>query len=153
MLTALSGTILTVLTGTLIYVSGQVIVKLVIDPVQELKKTIGQISHSLVELANVIANPGVPKEEVISDASKQLRNLSSQLHGHLYLIPKYSITTRIFKLPKKNELLEASDSLRSLSNSLYDARNEKVYEHNAKQVEKICKALSIYMPESSKRLK
>ena len=51
---------LTVLSGVLTYVVGQLVVKLVIEPVQEARRTIGQISHSLIEHAHVIANPGVP---------------------------------------------------------------------------------------------
>ena len=42
----------TIFTGVSIYLLGQIIVKLVIDPVHEMKKTIGQISHSMIMYAN-----------------------------------------------------------------------------------------------------
>ncbi len=56
----LEGTVfLTVFSGVLVYVIGQIIVKLVIEPIHEMRKTIGQISHSLNVRADVISNPGV----------------------------------------------------------------------------------------------
>jgi len=45
---------LTVFAGVTTYVLGQLILKFLIEPVHELKRTIGEIAHSLVEHANVI---------------------------------------------------------------------------------------------------
>lgn len=139
----------TVLSGVFTFVIGQLVVKLVLDPVQDLKKTIGQISHTLVERANVIANPGVPHKEVMDETSDSLRKLSSQLHAHLYLVPSYNRTATVFRLPSKEKLLTASTNLIGLSNSVYRA-DEKVYEVNAKRVEAICDSLGIYLAEGSR---
>ena len=109
----------TVLSGVITFVLGQVVVKLVLDPVQEMKRTIAQISHALIERANVIANPGVPAKEIMDDASQLLRKLSSQLHAQLYLVPRYTVTSRIFYLPSKERVLIASGALIGLSNSVY----------------------------------
>jgi len=142
---------LTVLSGVITFVIGQLIVKLVIDPVQEMKKTIGEISHSMVEHANVIANPGVPSDEVMRDTSKHLRQLSSQLQAHLYLVPKYQKTAKIFGLPSKDKVLAASGSLLGLSNSVFRAGpGERIYENNAKRVENVCDSLDIYMAEGDR---
>ena len=140
---------LTVLSGVITYVIGQFIVKLIIEPVQEMRKTIGQISHSLIEYANVIGNPGVPSEEVMRDSSRHLRQLSSQLQSHLYLVPAYNLTAKIFRLPAKEKLLVASGSLIGLSNSLF-RKSEKVYEQNEKKVESVCDSLGIYMPDNER---
>ena len=48
---------LTVFSGVITYILGQLALKLVVEPVQELKKTIGVIAHSLIERANVIYTP------------------------------------------------------------------------------------------------
>ncbi len=53
----MSGVFWTVFSGTVIYVLGQLALKLVIEPIHDLKKTIGVISYSLIERANVIYNP------------------------------------------------------------------------------------------------
>jgi hypothetical protein len=134
----------TVLSGVVTYVLGQLAVKLVIDPVQEMKRTIGQIAHALIEHANVIGNPGVPSREVMDASSKHLRSLSSQLQSHVYLVPGYQTTARVFGLPRQANVLEATGLLIGLSNSLHRA-TDRVYEHNAKRVEKIHDLLGIYM--------
>lgn len=141
---------LTIFSGVLTYVLGQLVLKLVIEPVQDMKRTIGDISHSLIEHANVISNPGVPKEEVMAQTSQHLRKLSSKIQSHLYLVPIYPVTAAIFRLPKKERVLEASEQLIGLSNSVYSAKNEKIYENNAKRVEKICDGLGIYLPEDER---
>ena len=139
----------TVLSGVITFVIGQIIVKLFLDPVQDMKKTIGQVSHTFVERANVIANPGVPTKEVMDDTSDSLRRLSSQLHAHLYLIPWYDTTSKVFRLPSKEMLLVASSALIGLSNSVYRL-DDRVYESNAKRVEQVCDSLGIYLAEGSR---
>lgn len=137
---------LTVLAGVLTYVLGQLVLKLVIEPVQDLRKTIGVISHALIEHASIFHNPGVPTQEAMNETSRELRKLSSQLHAHLFLVPVYEATSRIFRLPSHARVLEASGALIGLSNSVFQARDNS-YEVNAKRVEKICDSLGIYLPE------
>lgn len=139
----------TVLSGVITFVIGQLVVKLLLDPVQDMRKTIGLVSHTLVERANVIANPGVPEKEVMDSASDELRRLSSQLHAHLYLVPCYDTTARVFRLPSKEKLLAASTALIGLSNSVYRA-DDRVYESNAKRVEQVSDSLGIYLAEGSR---
>lgn len=140
---------LTVLTGVLTYVLGQLGLKLVIEPVQDLRKTIGFISHALIERANVIHNPGVAAQEVMDEASNHLRSLSSQLQSHLYLVPKYALTARLFRLPSLAEIREASSALIGLSNGLY-RQSPDIYKINAKRVEAICDSLGIYLPPENR---
>ena len=96
--------------------------------------------------ADYFANPGVPSDEVMHDTSRRLRQLSSQLQSHLYLVPAYEFTARVFSLPSKEKLLAASKALIGLSNSVHRA-SERTYEHNAARVESICNSLSIYLPD------
>jgi hypothetical protein len=139
----------TVLSGVITFVLGQIVVKLVLDPVQDTKKTIGQISHALIEHANVIGNPGVLTREVMDETCQLLRRLSSQLHAHLYLVPLYSLTSKVFFLPPKEKLLAASSSLIGLSNSVHRT-DDRVYEVNTKRVEQVCDSLGIYLPDGSR---
>lgn len=139
----------TILTGVLTYIVGQLVLKLVIEPVQEMRRTIGRVSHSLIEYANVIANPGVPTQDRIKEASNTLRSLSSELQSHLYLVPWYSTTTLVFGLPSPDKIIMASKSLIGLSNGLFRAM-ERTYEFNAKKVEIVCDSLGIYLPEDER---
>lgn len=139
----------TVLSGVLTYVAGQLVLKLVLDPVHELRKTIGQVAHTLILRANIISNPGVPSKEVMDATSDELRALSSQLQSHLYLVPKYSLTAKVFRLPTLRQISEASSALIGLSNSVYRSTGN-VYEANAKRVEAVCDSLGIYFPEEGR---
>lgn len=136
----------TVVAGVLTYVAGQLVLKLLIEPVHELRRTIGDVSHTLIERANVISNPGVPAEDVMRSTSQELRRLSSQLHAHLYLIPQYEFTARVFRLPSQSKVIEAASMLMGLSNSVH-RNSHNVHEANAKRVETVCDSLGIYMPE------
>ena len=128
---------LTVLSGVITFVVGQLVVKLILDPVHDLKKTIGQISHALIERANIIANPDVSTKEEKSETSLLLRKLSASLHAHLYLVPAYVTIWRIFRLPSKEKLLSASTNLIGLSNGVYSASSTRADEVNAKRIEGI----------------
>ena len=140
---------LTVFAGVLTYIIGQLILKLVIEPVHEVRKTIVAISHTLIERSNVIQNPGVPTQEVMDETSRELRKLSSQLRSHLYLVPRYRITARIFGLPTPDAIQSASSALIGLSNSVFQAR-ENIYEVNAKRVETVCDSLDIYLAKEDR---
>lgn len=102
---------LTVSSGTVTYVLGQLAFKLVVEPVHDLKKTIGVISHSLIERANVISKPGISPKDVMDEKSRELRKLASQLRSHLYVIPCYPVMAGIFRLPRPAEILVASKAL------------------------------------------
>ena len=99
---------ITIFSGVITFVIGQIIVKLLIDPVQEMKKTIGQISYTFLERANVISNPGVPRKEIMDETSELLRRLSSQIHAHIQIIPFYDKIFKVFGLPSKSKLYKAS---------------------------------------------
>jgi hypothetical protein len=49
---------LTVFSGTLVFVVGQIILQFFIVPVQEFFKTIAAIAHARIEVADVTSNPG-----------------------------------------------------------------------------------------------
>jgi hypothetical protein len=136
----LSGVFWTVFSGTVIYVLGQLALKLVIEPVHDLKKTIGVISYSLIERANVIYNPGMFAKDVMDETSRELRNLASQLRSHLYLIPCYPVTAWIFRLPLAAKILAASNALIGLSNGVF----EDTHRFNATNVKTVCDSLRIY---------
>jgi len=140
---------LTVLAGVITYVLGQLILKLLIEPASEMKQTIGEIAHSLTEHANVIQNPGVPKEEMITEASRHLRKLSSQLEAHLYLIPIYRFTSKLFFLPSRDRIISAARALMGRSNSVFRAE-QGIYKQNARRTETICDSLGIYLSEDDR---
>ncbi|MCI0439395.1 MAG: hypothetical protein L0177_09720 [Chloroflexi bacterium] len=79
----------TIVAGVLVFVIGQAILKFVLEPLQEFRRTVSEIAHALIEYANVYGNPGLGDEQKLKDASSALRRLSSKLHSQMYLTPKY----------------------------------------------------------------
>lgn len=130
----------TVFSGTVVYILSQIALKLVIEPVHDLKKTIGMISHSLVERASVILNPGNSRKKIMDATSRELRKLASQLRSHLYLIPCYPVMARIFRLPLPAEILAASTALIGLSNGVHQSGAGV----NGGKLKRVCNALRIY---------
>jgi hypothetical protein len=61
----------TVVSGTLVYVLGQMALELVLKPVRDLKKTIGMISHSLIERESDILNPGRGQDDVMDETARE----------------------------------------------------------------------------------
>lgn len=101
----------TVLSGTLVLVIGQLIKSFFIEPIIELHKLIGEIDYSLHFYADLYANPGVAKSELMDEAKNTIRQQASQLRAKAYAI-------RLFWLRKN--VIEASDVLTRLSNSIHE---------------------------------
>lgn len=140
----------TVLSGVLTFVLCETLLKLVIEPVQEMRRTLGQVAHVLIERATFIGNPGLQNEEKIHSVSDEIRALSARLQSHLYLIPLYPFTSWVFRLPSRNVVLECSRNLIGLSNGLYSDREGKTIEANGKRVDRIRDALSIHHSEADR---
>ena len=98
----------------------------------------------MTEHANVIQNPGVSEQEVMKNTSQHLRKLSAQLESQLYLVPIYTVTAFLFRLPSRKNVLSATRSLMGLSNSVFRA-SDGIYEVNARRVENIHDSLGLYM--------
>ncbi len=102
---------LTVLSGVLVYVVGQVFVKFVIDPIQAFYKVIGEVGHTLIYYANVYCNTRSCNETLRQEASAALRRLSSQLYSTAYAIPWYGVWAKLRFLHPYKDIREASGYL------------------------------------------
>ena len=138
---------LTVFSGVLVFVIGQIFLKLVIDPVHQLKRIISDISFALIQYANVWRSPDLPYEEdkELLEATGEFRKLASLLNASRYLIPIYNQTKIIFFLPKGKELDSAGQNLIALSILLENPEDPRSgLEYARKGYEKeICGALNI----------
>ena len=109
---------LTVCSSVTVLVTGQIIIKFLLDPLTELRKLLGEISDSLTFYANVYANPGQISEEITVEAMRDLRQRSSQLWARALALPLYSLFRFLRLVPSKKQISEASSNLIGLSNSL-----------------------------------
>lgn len=117
---------LTIFTSVIILVFGQVVIRFIIDPVHDLKKTLGEIDFALAFHAPAIHTP-FGKEEPENEAQKALMKLSCDLRAKTGGIPLYRFWSVQFccSLPSKKNCLAAATHLRGLSNSVHDKDRSK----------------------------
>ncbi len=98
-----------ILAGVIIYVTGQIIVKIVIGPVQELKRIIADIAFKLIYYshfyriapsadgsASVEDAQRNIKPEKLEQAADEYRKLASMLNAGYRLVPFYAVAKLLF---------------------------------------------------------
>ena len=101
---------LTVLSGVIVFVISQFILKLILEPIVNLKEVFGLISSLFLREQSKITNC-VESDEL----RDEFRKVSSLLLSKSYSIPFYERVSKLLKLPTKNDLLEVSRSLNHIS--------------------------------------
>ena len=126
---------LTAIGAILVFVMGQILGKLVIEPIQDLKKTLGEIRYALVFHAQAIMTPVGDREEE-DKASEALRRLACDLRSKVGAIPFYGRWAAISSgfLPARTNAFEASKQLIGLSNSVHQQNRS---DRNGMRVDKI----------------
>lgn len=137
---------LTVFSGVMTFVLGEMIIKLFIEPVHDFRRTISEVALTLIEYANVYTNPGETKGEVEKKAAEEIRRLSSRLNAQIYLIPYYQITSKIFCLPSRSEATNATKNLIGLSNGIFSLASDSA-SVNLERAKRIRKSLGIFIDE------
>lgn len=107
---------LTALAGVIVFVLGQVVQKWFIEPIQEQRKTIGEIANALIFYANV--DEQITSREKIDEAIINIRKLSSSLHQSLVLIPCYRLLASLRLVPSEERILSAASNLIAMSNKV-----------------------------------
>jgi len=130
---------LTALAAVVVFVFSQLLGKLVIEPVQDLKKTLGEIRFALVFHAPAASTPvGDRASEDL--AAEAFRKLACDLLSKLGVVPCYDTWSRFSRgfLPASKDALEASRQLIGLSNSVHGPNR---WERNPARVAKILRLL------------
>ena len=66
---------MTIISGVFVFILGQLVLKLIIEPIQEFRKTLADIAFALIEYANIYSNPGYAGNELENKASEEFRKL------------------------------------------------------------------------------
>jgi hypothetical protein len=126
----------TVVSGTLVYVLGQLLSKFVVDPIYELRKTIGEVRFNLSFYGPPIHTPVARDKEVSDKAGSALLKSSSDLFSKLHAVPFY-----FGLLPARQSIERAADQLRGLSTDVYSqnatARDLERIAAKVKNIEKL----------------
>ena len=134
---------LTIISGVAVFVIGQIILKLFVEPWQLQRECIAKIAHHLLLYANVYSNPGVGTDEANREASAETRKLAAELIASCRRIPFYDVLSSWKLFPKMEQILEAQKNLIGLSNSTHSGDPL----HNASRSDKIKEALGIKFGE------
>jgi len=121
---------LTVVTGVIVLVLGQVIVKFLLEPVGDLKRTLAKIHYAFIFHDQAILTPTAGDTARCDKAAEALRDLASELFSKTEAIPLYgTVRAAMFcRLPKHKDALSAAVSLRALSNSVHMPDRTKNFE-------------------------
>jgi hypothetical protein len=139
----------TILSGVLVFVIGQLVLKLVIDPVHALKGVFAEISQGLLVNTPFIYNPTVLNDEQRGIVKDRMLALAAHLRAKLMLVPAYAFWGYVFRLPSKTRIHEAAQDLVAIGNWVYSSNNA-VHVHIIKHVQNASDILGIYIPESSR---
>lgn len=107
-------TILTIISGILIFLVGQYFQKFVIEPVINLRAHIGRIGYILIFHANKMYH----EHENIEIIRNEIRDCASKLIELTYIPVFYSVTHRFFNMPSKNDVMDSIPELIGLSNTV-----------------------------------
>lgn len=101
---------LTIIAGVSVFVIGQFVLKLVLDPIVSLKIILGELSALFLREQAKITNANASE-----DIQNELKRLSSSILAYRQAIPLYRFFAFILCLPNDKSLLEASQSLNLVS--------------------------------------
>lgn len=142
--------IATILGAIVIFVVSQIVLKLVIEPVQQLKGSIGQTANTLLRYQVKITNYGNDEE-----VSATVKGHAADLMSKAEIISCYCVAQRIFGLPKKADIRSAAQELNLIGYSLMTAYTQRQQPHemppdifklsssNSKALAKIGKLLKV----------
>ena len=136
--------VLTVLGGVSVFLVGQIALKMILEPCQEMKRILGNTSHLLLyhqaKITNASAN---------NDIATELKLKSAQIVSQTDVILLYSFVRFFFWLPSKRNVLKASHELNLLSHGMHsvtqpdESLRVDVARDNAIAVREIGKLLDI----------
>ena len=137
--------------GIFIYVLGQIVVKIVIDPVQELKRVIADVAFKLIYYSDVFKITGsadsaaVPAKEIepqkLEQVAGEYRKLASMLNAAFHLVPFYAVSRLVFFLPRETEILNARNALLEIAEEIFAAPKSFVIAEKRKQIERMLKVI------------
>lgn len=136
--------------GVMVFIFRQIFLKLVIEPVKDLKIVIAEIAFYKIEYANIYSYPdrneGSDKAQM---ASEKFRTLSSELLSKTHPIIWYKPVAWIFRLPSMGNIRKASEYLMGLSNGFWGLlpKQGKLNEYKAQH---ICDELKIFVAEGDR---
>lgn len=117
-----------IVVGVTVFVACQAVQRFLLEPLQEQRRTIGEIASAILLYGNIGPfTPDVPPEALAlaathSEATKALRTLAARLRASLWTIPLYRAWSSVHAVHSRATILEASQQLVGWSNSLHSGQ-------------------------------
>lgn len=120
---------MTVFSGVLVYTAGQYFLKLILEPIFEIRKAVARVNYLIVYYANHMYSPSEESDRV----RNELRESTSRLLELMHIPAWYGLSHRLFDMPDEESLLAAIPQMIGLSNSVglktpYDPKDERIKE-------------------------
>jgi hypothetical protein len=134
-----------VVAGVSIFVLGQIILKLFIEPIQQFKKTMAEIAHTSVRYSHAIYNADTVPKVLRDEVYDKLRYLAGQLYADMELIPlyPYPVLMWLFKLPSRDMIYKSAQNLIAAGNWMRSSSKEK-FDNIVGQMQDACDNLGLY---------
>jgi hypothetical protein len=115
----------TIAGAVLVYVIGQLLSKIFIEPIHELRKVIGEVRFNLAFHAPTIHTPIGRDERRSEEARSALMKSSCDLLAKAHAIPRYDALSRLSSgfLPSRGAIEDAAVRLRGLSTYMHETHN------------------------------
>lgn len=107
---------ITVGAALVIYGLTQFIQRASLDPGSEVSKALGRAASAMIYYGNVYASPGIVREELTLECSRELRKCASELRGTLRAVRCYPLCRAVHKLPRQVDIERLAKTLIGLSN-------------------------------------
>jgi hypothetical protein len=133
----------TILVGVTVFVLGQFILKLALDPIVLFRETLGELSAIFLQNQAEITSATAPMS-----TQNEIRKLTSTILAHKQAIPFYRVFSFILRLPTEEAVSDSCLSLNWLSYNVIAERpntksNIDVYQEIDKHMRIINKKLNI----------
>ncbi|MCI0439378.1 MAG: hypothetical protein L0177_09635 [Chloroflexi bacterium] len=126
--------VLTAFGGILVITIGQLTIKLLIEPIHELRELIGEIDFALIYYSNVYTSPVTSFNDLDSEhgkraieASKTFREQAGKLRAKARQITWYRLPRLLNWVPPRSDIFEASNGLIGISNGVFTREEVQGY--------------------------
>lgn len=123
---------LTIITGVFVFILGQIVLKLFVEPWQKQRECIANISNHILMYSPMYSSPGISDKELISEVSLKTRQLASELLASCSRMPFYKKLTKTKLVLDLETVSKVQKDLIGLSNSMHEdkfgSNNKRIIE-------------------------
>jgi len=138
----------TIVAGVTVFVFGQILLKLVIEPIQNLREAIAEVAFHLANDHAVIHNAETVKKEQAEAVTSNLRQLGARLVSSQQLVPFYTSLRKVFSLPDEVNIGKAAQQLFQIPNHMYGSCPQKYERLDLYRIE-VCELLQLQDPNNN----